>query len=93
MNYELIPVLSIRELENVLYDKKKIVVNELRAILFNDQYVNDCYKSLYFADDETIDGWDPDPDDLYEMKVRNSLYEILREEFPNREIIIVDVSW
>ena len=93
MKYDLVPVVKARDLEALLSEKANINVDEIRSLLFYDEYVNDSYKNLYFADDESADGWDPTPAQIKEMKARNALFALLREEFPDREDILVDVSW
>ena len=93
MKYDLVPVVRARDLEVLLSEKANIDVCEIRSLLFYDGYVNDSYKSLYFADDESADGWKPTPTQIEEMKTRNALFALLREEFPDREDILVDVSW
>jgi hypothetical protein len=93
MKYELVPVVRARDLEVLLSEKANIDVCEIRSLLFYDDYVNDSYKKLYFADDESADGWEPTPTQIEEMKARNALFALLREEFPDREDILVDVSW
>lgn len=93
MKYNLVPVVRARDLEVLLSEKANIDVCEIRSLLFYDDYVNDSYKSLYFADDESADGWEPTPTQIEEMKARNALFALLREEFPDREDILVDVSW
>lgn len=93
MKYNLVPVVKASDLEILLSEKANIDVCEIRSLLFYDDYVNDSYKRLYFADDQTADGWNPTPAQLEEMKVRNILFALLREEFPDRENILVDVSW
>ena len=93
MKYNLVPVVRARDLEVLLSEKANIDVDEICSLLFYDEYINDSYKRLYFADDETADGWEPTPTQLEEMKVRNALFSLLREEFPDRENILVDVSW
>lgn len=83
--HELVPAVQASDIEEVLYEAG-IEVDDLSQFLFGTDFMNDVYKSLYFADDS-----DPKWDN--EAELRNKIYTILREAFPGHSTILVDVSW
>lgn len=90
--YTMYPVIEVRTLENELKTQFDVEVhNYLRNILFYDDYMNDCYKSYCFADDEKYTGasWQ----DEERIRIRNLVNAYLRDILPNYECVLIDVSW
>ena len=82
MRYEMKPVVRICELEAEV-NERGVEVSELRPVLFFDGYINDCYKHYYF--DYEGEG--------EEGKIIDVVNQILRETFPDRDSVLIDVSW
>ena len=90
--YEMRPVIEIYVLEDELKTRFGVdVEGELRNILFYEDYMNDCYKSYYFADDEEYTGksWQNEE----RIRVRNLVNAYLRDILPGHERVLIDVSW
>ena len=84
--HDLVPAVQLDDIENALYDAGIEVKEDLRLFFFYDNFMNDVYKPLYIKEDS-----DPEWDDNAEL--RNKIYALLREAFPNHDTILVDVSW
>lgn len=90
--YEMYPVIDVYDLEDELKTQFGVdVEGELRDILFYEDYMNDCYKSYYFADDEEYTGksWQNEE----RIRIRNLVNAYLRDILPNYERVLIDVSW
>ena len=90
--YEMRPVIEIYVLEDELKTRFGVdVEGELRNIHFYEDYMNDCYKSYYFADDEEYTGksWQNEE----RIRVRNLVNAYLRDILPGHERVLIDVSW
>ena len=90
--YTMYPVIDVTDLEDAIRIQFGVdVEDEMRNILFGDDYQNDCYKSYYFADDEEYTGesWQ----DEEEIRIRNLVNAYLRDILPDYERVLVDVTW
>lgn len=90
--YKMCPVIEIYTLEDELKTQFDVdVAGELRNILFYEDYMNDCYKSYYFEDDEVYTGksWQNEE----HIRIRNLLNAHLRDILPGHERVLIDVSW
>ena len=90
--YRMCPVIEVGVLEDEIKAQFDIdVEGELRNILFYEDYMNDCYKSYYFADDEEYTGksWQNEE----RIRVRNLVNAYLRDILPGHERVLIDVSW
>ena len=90
--YKMCPVIEIGVLEDEIKAQFDVdVEGELRNILFYEDYMNDCYKSYYFADDEEYTGksWQNEE----RIRVRNLVNAYLRDILPGHERVLIDVSW
>ena len=90
----LYPVVDIDALEKELklqFNVKINVDDDLRDILFYGDYMNDCYKSYYFADDEKYTGesWQNEE----HIRIRNLVNTILRNTLPEHHTVLIDVMW
>ena len=99
IEFEMLPVISVYSLEDALVEKKIIEQGEdLSQILWEGDYMNDCYKRLYVGteygeDEEEQEGIDNgDEDEAKYYKVRRALREILQEAGIGVRCL-VDVSW
>ena len=90
--YKMCPVIEIYILEEELKTQFGVdVEGELRNILFYEDYMNDCYKSYYFADDEEYTGksWQNEE----RICIRNLVNAYLRDILPEHERVLIDVTW
>ena len=90
--YRMYPVIEVYVLEDELKTQFGVdVEGELRNILFYDNYMNDCYKSYYFADDEEYTGksWQNEE----HIRIRNLVNAYLRDILPEHERVLIDVTW
>ncbi len=87
MEYTMMPVVDICDLED-LAAKVGIPYYEVRDLLFDSNYSNDCYLVLDYSED-----CDPEWDD--NADARNKIYKALRElNLPGDcKAVMVDVSW
>lgn len=95
MNIERRPVIDVIDLEHEVIARypeleSDIEHYEIREIMFNDDYNNDCYKSYFFGEDiEYKYSWQNEA----KVKIENIIRAYLREVLPDEERVIIDVSW
>lgn len=65
--------------------------NNLRWIMFEDQYMNDVYVSFYFDDpwEYTGEEWQ----DEKRCRMLNQVRDYLMEKFPGEKRVLIDVMW
>lgn len=61
---------------------------ELRNIMFGDFYSNDCYKKFYFDEDILYS-----PEEYDDGSILCSIITFLKDIFPDRKYILVDITW
>lgn len=90
--YEMKPVIDIGTLEDAVCAQFNINIEEhLATVLFGDCYMNDCYKSYYFAEDDEYEGYFWQNEE--HIRIRNLVNAYLRDILPGYDSILVDVSW
>ena len=92
MKIEMKPTINISALEDELKLQFDIdIEGELAPLLFYDDFMNDCYKNYYFADDYEYTGqpWENEE----RIRVVNCLNAILRDLLPGEDRILIDISW
>lgn len=91
LRYSKAIVVEACDLEEAVSTRYGIEINEIRSLLFNDDYMNDCFKTYYFGEDDEYKGysWQNEED----IKTKNLINQFLRETFPNETEILIDVSW
>lgn len=90
--YTMYPVIEVDILENEIKTQFDVDVEDnLRNILFGDNYQNDCYKSYCFEDDEEFHGyaWE----DEERIRIRNLVNAYLRDILPDYTHVLIDVTW
>ena len=90
--YEMFPVIEVGVLEDEIKTQFGVdVEGELSNILFYDSYMNDCYKSYCFADDEVYEypAWQNEE----HIRIRNLVNAYLRDILPDYERVLIDVTW
>ena len=95
MEYEMMPAVEAYKLQRALELQfgPDIMGNQdhMAQVLFDDQYTNDSYKRYNFSEDEVYEGYSWQDEDR--IRVCNCVNAMLRDMFPNRKAILVDVSW
>ena len=95
MKYEMMPVVDEYELQQALELQfgPDIMGNEdvMAKVLFGDEYNNYSCKRYYFEEDEVYEDhfWQ----NKERIRIRNCVNAMLRDMFPGRHAILVDVSW
>ena len=92
MKYEMVPVISIYDLETALLAQYNIdLTGELASFLFDNSFTNDSYKSYWFAEmDEYIgESWQHEE----RIHIENCIRSILQDTLPGYERCLIDVSW
>lgn len=90
--YTMYPVIDVTDLEDAIRIQFGVdVEDEMRNILFGDDYQNDCYKSYCFADDEEYTGESCQNEE--HIRIRNLLNAYLRDILPDYERVLIDVTW
>lgn len=95
MMYEMMPVIDADVLQEALELQfgPNIMGNEdvMANVLFGDEYNNYSCKRYYFSNDEVYEGhsWQNEE----RIRICNCVNAMLRDMFPDRDVILVDVSW
>lgn len=95
MKYEMMPVVIEDDLQQALELQfgPDIMGNEdvMANVLFGDEYSNYSLKRYYFNQNEVYEGylWQNEE----RIRIRNCVNAMLRDMFPGRDSILVDVSW
>ena len=90
--YTMYPAIEVDVLENELKTQFNVdIKDELRSILFYDDYRNDCYKSYYFEDDEEFHGYAWENEE--HIRIRNLVNAYLRDILPDYKRVLIDVTW
>ena len=87
MTYKKMIVIDIYDLEFALiqqYVSKDF--SNLREVLFENDYMNDCYKSYCF--DGTYDETDDE-----NAHILNCVNTFLQDIFPDEDTVLIDISW
>ena len=91
MKVQTMPVITVYDLADALEAQYNWGLNssDISQLMFGEEYMNDCYKRYYFAEDAIC--WSV----KYEEAVRkeNLLKSFLRDTFPEYSEILVDVYW
>lgn len=90
--YTMYPVIEIDVLENELKAQFDVdIEDELRNILFHDNYQNDCYKSYCFEDDVEFHGYSWENEE--HIRIYNLVNAYLRDILPDYTHVLIDVTW
>ena len=87
MTYKKMITISIYDLEDALvqqYGSEDF--SDLRNILFEHDYMNDCYKSYCF-DGTYVE------DEYSNAHIFNCINTFLQDIFPDEDTVLIDVSW
>lgn len=91
LKYSKAIVIKACDLREAVFAKYGVEIEEIRNLLFYDDYTNDCFKKYYFDDDYEYEGnsWENEED----IKTKNLINQLLRETFPGETEVLIDVSW
>ena len=90
--YTMYPVIEVNILENEIKTQFDVdVEDDLRNILFGDNYQNDCYKSYCFEDDEEFHGYTWEDEER--IRIRNLVNAYLRDILPDYTHVLINVTW
>ena len=94
MRVRMYPVTDIGSLCDAVNQRFDLQLEDydLCGILFGEDYSNDCYKYFRFTGEyEQYEGfsWQRAND----IDIRNKTKQYLREQLPNDDRILIDVSW
>ena len=90
MKYTIHKTITDGDIMTAIEEKYGVYIENVAQLLF-DVYYNDSFKKLYIHDE----GWKEDLRASEDEDDKNTLLilEYLDEEFPNDNVILVDVSW
>lgn len=95
MQYEMMPVIEADVLQEALELQFGPAVmgnaDVMAQVLFGDEYTNYSLKRYNFFEDEVYEGhpWQNEE----RIRICNCVNAMLRDMFPGRDTILVDVSW
>ena len=91
MKYEKIPVIDIEDLREAVNHQYNIYIDDIRALLFDTDYMNDSYKRYRLNDQEQYSGfWWQDEESI---RLKNCVNAFLTDMFPDVDYILIDISW
>lgn len=89
--HTLMPVVDVDELENAVNRQFNCEINEMRNLLFDDNYSNDCYCNFYYDEMEVYEGYDWQDEEG--IRLRNLVRAYLQDTIPDYQAVLIDVSW
>lgn len=91
MKYEMVPVIDCEELRKAVNQQYNIEIEDIPSLLFDDNYMNDCYKRYRLNDQEQYSGFWWQNEEM--IRLKNCVNAFLTDMFPNVEYVLIDVSW
>jgi hypothetical protein len=85
------PTVGANDLEDAVNAKFGCGIEDIRRLLFDDDYNNSCYKTFWYDEDEVYTG--SIYQDEEEIRLRNLVCAYLRDVLPDYCCVLVDVSW
>lgn len=82
-------VISAQDLAEEIENQYNVYI-EVAPLFWPEDFMNDCYKSLSISEEAVQKD---DGDDKEEVSQRTLIRRHLQDIFPDREEILVDVSW
>ena len=98
MKYKMMPVIWVGDLKEAIEAQYGIHFEwdeNLRNILFDDDYCNDCAKQLNIFD---VEEYDPAFESYpwfneRNFRIKNLVKTYLQDVFPDQEYVMIDVMW
>ena len=91
--HTLMPVVDVGELEDAVNRQFNCEIDEMRNLLFDDDYNNDCYKRFWYGEMEKYNERWMDPEDEEKVRLRNLVRAYLQDTIPDYTAVLIDVSW
>jgi hypothetical protein len=85
------PTVGASDLEDAVNAQFGCNIEDIRDLLFGDEYNNSCYKTFCYDEDEVYTG--SIYEDEEEIRLRNLVCAYLRDVLPDYSYVLVDVSW
>lgn len=89
--FQMYPVVDASDLEDAVNIQFGCDIDDIRNLLFGDEYNNSCHKSFWYDEDEVYTG--SVYEDEEEIRLRNLVCAYLRNVLPDYCCVLVDVSW
>lgn len=90
--YTMYPVVDAWDLEKAVNAQFDVEISEIRELLFDDDYQNNCCQYFCYADMEEYEDWMSDVDEEA-MRLRNLVRAYLQDAIPDYQAVLIDVSW
>ena len=90
--YTMYPVVDAWDLEHAVNTQFDCNIENIRNLLFDDQYYNDSYQLFDFTDMEEYEDW-MDPSEEEGIRLRNLVRTYLQDAIPDYELVLINVSW
>jgi hypothetical protein len=88
--HTMMPVVDADELEKAVNTQFSCEINDIRGLLFGNNYTNDSYQSFWYDDLEVYTGgWQVEED----IDARNFIRAYLKNILPNYSYVLIDLSW
>ena len=89
--FSMMPVVDVSDLEADVNRQFGCEIDDMRDLLFGDNYGNDCCKTFWYDTDEVYTG--SVYQDEEEIRLRNLVCAYLRDVLPDYTCVLVDASW
>ena len=91
MKVIMMPVIGASELESAVNIQFGVNIEDITSLLFGDCFINDSYKSFYYRENETYNGfpWENEED----IRHRNLVRAYLQDTIPDYDRVLIYVSW
>ena len=91
MKHKMVPAIDCEELRKAVNQQYNIEIEDIPSLLFDDNYMNDCYKSYYLNEQEQYSGFSWQNEET--IRLKNCVNAFLTDAFPNVDYVLIDVSW
>ena len=89
--FTMAPIVGVNDLEDAVNAQFGCDIEDMRELLFGDEYSNSCHKTFWYDEDEVYTG--SIYQDEEEIRLRNLVCAYLRDALPDYCYVLVDVSW
>ena len=89
--FTMVPTVIASDLENAVNTQCSCNIEDIRKLLFGDNYNDDCYKAFWYDEDEVYTG--SIYEDEEEIRLQNLVRAYLRDILPDYCWVLVDVRW
>ena len=89
--YTMMPVVDADELEEAVNTQFGCEIDDIRNLLFDDEYNNDSYMSFWYGAMEVYQGRIHQNEER--IRLRNLVCTYLQDVIPDHDRVLIDVSW